>query len=169
VGTPPRGGNFPRRNRIISGLALGVLVVEASERSGALGTARRAAEQGREVFAVPGPIHAPQSRGPHRLIREGAKLVEDLRDVAEELPFGGTVPSAGSSPGDGTGTELGEEARRVLEAVGHSPSSPDQVAEDCGLTPDRVSAILLDLEIEGFIAAEPGGFYTRLPDGNKGP
>lgn len=169
VGTPPRGGNFPRRNRIISGLAFGALVVEASERSGALGTARRAAEQGREVFAVPGSIHSPQSRGPHRLIREGAKLVEDLADISEELPSTARVPTRSPDGDADSGTPSDPEARQVLDALDFTPLSQDQVAEKSGLTPDRVSAILLDLEIEGLIATEPGGFYTRLPDGNEGP
>lgn len=169
VGTPPRGGNFPRRNRIISGLAFGVLVVEASERSGALGTARRAAEQGREVFAVPGSIHSPQSRGPHRLIREGAKLVEDMADISEELPSSTRVPTRSPEGDVSNGTPLDSETRQVLNALDFTPLSQDQVAEQSGLTPERVSAILLDLEIEGLIAAEAGGFYTRLPDGNEGP
>ena len=168
IGTPPRGGNFPRRNRIVSGLSLGVLVVEAAQRSGALTTARWAGSQGREVMAVPGSIHSPQSRGPHTLIRQGAKLVETLADIAEELPQGGAVPwqtAAHGEPGPG----LSAEQRRVTSCVDFAPTAPDLVVARSGLTPDRVSAILLELEIQGVVAAEPGGFYIRLPaDGAQG-
>jgi DNA processing protein len=168
VGSPPRGGHFPRRNRIVSGLSLGVLVVEAGQRSGALTTARWAGSQGREVMAVPGSIHSPQSRGPHALIRQGAKLVETLADVAEELPHTQGVPrptATSEEPGPG----LSAEQARVASSVDFAPTAPDLVVARSGLTPDRVSAILLELEIQGVVAAEPGGFYIRLPaDGAQG-
>ena len=168
VGAPPRRNHFPQRNRIVSGLSLGVLVVEAGLRSGALTTARWAGSQGREVMAVPGSIHSPQSRGPHSLIRQGAKLVETLADIAEELPRGRTVPSE-TAGDDAAVAALPAEHARVASCVDHGPTAPDLVVARSGLTPDRVSAILLELEIQGVVAAEPGGFYIRLPaDGAQG-
>ncbi len=167
VGTPPRAGNFPRRNRIISGLALGVLVVEAGTRSGALTTARWAGSQGREIFAIPGSIHAPQSRGPHRLIREGAKLVESLADIVEELrPQAGVgaVTSPGGENGDGL-SGLSPDQERVAASLDFEPTALDAVVARSGLTPDRVSAILLELEMEGIVATEAGGLYCRIPHG----
>ncbi|HKJ89472.1 MAG TPA: DNA-processing protein DprA [Gammaproteobacteria bacterium] len=169
VGTPPRRANFPRRNRIVSGLSLGVLVVEAGERSGALTTARWAGRQGREVFAIPGSIHSPLSRGPHRLIRDGAKLVETLADLVEELPPPRRVPPEMAEPGAETETALAGEQRIVAHCVDFHPTALDQVVNRSGLTPDRVSAILLELEILGVVAAEPGGFFIRTPaDGARG-
>ncbi|WP_231627310.1 DNA-processing protein DprA [Thiohalorhabdus denitrificans] len=170
VGTPPRRSHFPQRNRIVSGLSLGVLVVEAGERSGALTTARWAGRQGREVLAIPGSIHSPLSRGPHALIREGAKLVETLADVAEELPPPRSVPSeAATAQEPEAATALAGEQRTVAQCVDFHPTALDQVVNRSGLTPDRVSAILLELEILGVVAAEPGGFFIRTPaDGARG-
>ncbi len=166
-GTPARPGHFPRRNRIISGLATGTLVVEASPRSGSLITARCALEQGREVFAIPGSIHNPLARGCHLLIREGsAKLVEQADEILEEIPamltpLSGTQP-AGGSPGDATGEhDLDDEHRRVLDAVGHDPVPLETVLQRTALTPDVVSSILLLLELSGRIEAMPGGRYAR--------
>lgn len=170
VGAPPRAGHFPRRNRIVSGLALGVLVVEAGVRSGALTTARCAGSQGREIYAIPGSIHSPQSRGPHRLIREGAKLVESLEDIVEELRPGATVGAKAAPAEEGDSlTGLSEDQGRVAASLGFEPTSLDTVVTRSGLTPNRVSAILLELEMEGIVAAEPGGFFSRRPHGIQRP
>ncbi len=167
TGVPPQGPNFPQRNRIISGLSLGVLVVEAGPRSGALTTARWAGRQGREVWAIPGPIQSPLSRGPHRLIREGAKLVETLVDIAEELPQSGPSQlGLASSPRETEPPDAGltSDQQAVLQAVELQATAPEQVAARSGLTPHRVSGILLELEIRGLVASEPGGFFTRLAE-----
>lgn len=164
-GTQPRVENFPRRNRIISGLSLGVLVVEATLRSGSLITARLALEQGREVFAIPGSIHNPQARGCHALIREGAKLVESAQDIMVELGalLGGlswssenTGPSGGAADGQND-----SEHRHLLEAMGYDPISIDQLIERTGLTAESVSSMLLVLELDGHVSSAPGGYYTR--------
>jgi DNA processing protein len=153
LGTVAAASNFPRRNRIICGLALGVLVVEAAMESGSLITARLAGEQGRELFAIPGSIHSPLSRGCHALIKDGAKLVESAQDVLSELriesPF--AEPSQ-TSPARDTG---------LLAWMGHDPCSIDVLAQRSGLTPDVVSAMLLALELEGKVAGLPGGRYQR--------
>ncbi|HCO44389.1 MAG TPA: DNA-protecting protein DprA [Gammaproteobacteria bacterium] len=156
VGTPPRGFNFPRRNRIISGLSLGVLVVEAGARSGSLITARLAADQGREVFAVPGGIHNPLTRGCHALIREGAKLVESVADILVELPplpGGHTVHAAPSA--------CGAEPDPVLANLGDAPASLDLLVQRTGLTVEEVSTMLLTLQLDGLVTALPGGLYGR--------
>jgi DNA processing protein len=158
--------NFPRRNRIISGLSMGTLVVEAAVRSGSLITARFAAEQGREVFAIPGSIHNPMARGCHSLIRQGAKLVETAADILEEL--GALVQltlednvqnrrEPSSAP-----AQLDEDYRRLLEYLGHELVSVDSLVERCGLTAEAVSSMLLILELQGLVAAAPGGLYSRL-------
>jgi DNA processing protein len=157
VGTPPKSGHFPRRNRIISGLSLGVLVVEAALESGSLITARLASEQGRDVFALPGSIHSPLSKGCHRLIKQGAKLVESAADVLEEL--GRVLPvfapaGAASRPSAG--------ADGLLDALAGGPLAPDQLAERLGLTVAEVSVKLLAAELEGGVAKLPGGLYQRL-------
>ena len=154
LGEPSRAGNFPRRNRIISGLARGVLVVEAHLESGSLITARLAAEQGREVFAIPGSIHAPLSKGCHRLIKQGAKLVDSIHDILEEL---GAAPISEVSPAN-TDTPL----QPLLEHMGCDAVSVDVLVQSSGLTSDRVSAMLLSLELEGKVASVPGGRYQRL-------
>lgn len=161
-GTTPRPEHFPRRNRIISGLSLGTLVVEAALRSGSLITARYAAEQGREVFAIPGSIHNPLSRGCHALIRQGAKLVETVADILEELgPLGRSCHEA--APDTETGwMALDETQRCVLECVGFEPTSIDMVVERSGLTPEIVSSILLVLELHDQVTPTPGGMYTRV-------
>ena len=173
-GTPPRPENFPRRNRLISGLCLGVLVVEASLRSGSLITARLAADEGREVFAIPGSVDNPLSRGCHALIRDGAKLVESVVDVIEELahPGGLQGPPASSEPAASddsadAGGGSGGSARRVLDAVGHDPITLDRLVEHTGLTPDRLSSILLSLELDGRLDALPGGRYVRVASGRR--
>lgn len=168
-GTPPLPGNFPRRNRLISGLSLGVLVVEASQRSGSLITARLAADEGREVFAVPGSVDSPLSRGCHALIRDGAKLVESIADVFEEIVYPGPPPvPRGTSPaaeeefGDAIGAP-GAVERSVLDAVGHDPATLDQLVDWSGMPASRLAAALLALEIDGRIEALPGGRYVRVP------
>lgn len=156
LGTPALAGNFPRRNRLIAGLAEGVLVVEAAERSGSLITARLAGELGREVFAIPGSIHSPLSKGCHLLIKQGAKLVESARDVLEELSPA-TVPPAGPAPGADAGP-----AGPVLEAMGFDPCDVETLACRSGLTPDALYAILLQTELEGRVARLPDGRYQRI-------
>ncbi|MGQ9862321.1 MAG: DNA-processing protein DprA [Thiobacillaceae bacterium] len=156
LGTPPRPGQFPRRNRIISGLSLGVLVVEASLDSGSLITARLAAEQGREVFALPGSIHSPLSKGCHRLIREGAKLVDSVADILEELRWQWQAPIPSPPP---TGQAAGD---ALLELMGPDPVGLDTLVNLSGLTVDTLSAMLLSLELDGRVATLPGGLYQRL-------
>jgi len=154
LGTPPNAANFPRRNRLISGLARGCLVVEAALDSGSLITARLAAEQGREVLAIPGSIHSPLSKGCHALIKQGAKLVESAQDVLEE--FGGARAPDTTPPESGAGHGL-------LDKMGFDPCDIDQLIARSGLTTEVVSAILLQLELEGKIASLPGGLYQRIP------
>ena len=152
LGTPPRPGHFPRRNRLISGLALGVLVVEAAPQSGSLITARLAAEQGREVFAIPGSIHSPLAKGCHQLIREGAKLVESAEDILEELRWQWSPPTPQADP----------PAEGLIAQLGTEPVGLDTLLTRSGLTVDRLSAMLLTLELEGRVAQLPGGLYQRL-------
>jgi DNA processing protein len=153
--TPPLPGNFPRRNRLISGLARGVLVIEASERSGSLCTAHLAAEQNREVFAVPGSIHYTMSKGCHKLIKEGAKLVESAADVLQELGFAGRAESARTRRSN-------KKSNPILAAMGHDPVSVDQLIQMTGLGPSECAAQLSLLEIEGRIEAIDGGRFVRL-------
>jgi DNA processing protein len=161
LGTAALPGNFPRRNRLIAGIALGCLVVEAAARSGSLITARLAIEAGREVFAIPGSIHSPLSKGCHALIRQGAKLVETAQDILEELRW--TTPAAVSpAPTFLDEAVPGAEAAALLEQLGHDPASLDALATRSGLTPERLLAMLLPLELEGRVAQLPGGLYQRL-------
>ncbi len=165
VGTPPLAENFPRRNRIISGLSLGTLVVEAALRSGSLITARLAAEQGREVFAIPGSIHNPLARGCHHLIRQGAKLVETAQDIIMELgPLAGSCQQAVTSsiPSTDEPAQLGEEYAQLLEIMGFDPIPIDRLVVRSGLTAAEVSSMLLQLELGGRVASNPGGIYNRL-------
>jgi DNA processing protein len=162
TGTPPLADHFPRRNRVISGLSLGVLVVEAARESGSLITARLAAEQGREVFAIPGSIHSPMSRGPHRLIRLGAKLTESVHDILEELAAQLGEAFAPARDHDDTAAPLDPERQRVLDAVGFEPTPFDRLIERLALPVDALSAALLTLELDGRIASAPGGAYQRL-------
>lgn len=163
TGTPPRRGNFPRRNRVLAGLALGTLVVEAALQSGSLITARLAGENGREVFALPGSIHNPLARGCHALIRDGAKLVETATDVFEELagqlgrkpPSRGPLQQTDERPPD-------PQHAAVLEALGHDPRTTDELVALTGFPAAEVSSILLLLEMQGHVSSESGGQFTRL-------
>jgi DNA processing protein len=157
LGTPAVASNFPRRNRLISGLARGVLVVEAAISSGSLITARIAAEQGRDVFAVPGSIHSPMAKGCHALIKQGAKLVESAADVLDELAIAGTPTTAASA--DATADIAGES---LLAHLGHEVCDIDSLAARAGLTPAEVSSMLLSLELDGKVASLPGGRVQRL-------
>lgn len=155
LGTPAIASNFPRRNRIISGLSRGILVVEAALESGSLITARLAGEQGREVFAIPGSIHSPVARGCHKLIRQGAKLVETAQDILEELgDFSeeANSPISSSYPADNP----------VLSAIGYDPCGLDELVERTGLPADQLLGELLMLELAGAVAALPGNSYQRL-------
>lgn len=167
-GVPPLRANFPQRNRVISGLALGVLVVEAARQSGSLITARHAGEQGRETFAIPGSIHNPLSRGCHQLIRSGAKLVESAADILDELRIPFSIQSlepaktvAGEVPGEPP--PLDKEYEILLDALGFDPTGVDTIVERTGLPADSVASMLLILELEGRIAPHPGGRYSRAP------
>jgi DNA processing protein len=175
-GTPGRAENFPRRNRIIAGLSLGTLVIEASVQSGSLITARLAAEQGREVFAIPGSIHNPLARGCHQLIRQGAKLVETADEVVEELGAlaqslsdalrsrlspraNPDTPSSSAMPADPHAHD--PDYARLLAALGHETQSLDILSERSGLTVAALSSMLLLLELEGIVVAARGGMYAR--------
>jgi DNA processing protein len=176
-GTAARTDHFPRRNRIISGLSLGTVVIEAGLQSGSLITARLAGEQGREVFAVPGSIHNPLARGCHRLIREGARLVESAPEIAESL-----VPAARAlgaelaqrldrSPAErkergqaaSGGWRADPEYQRLLDVLGHDQVALDELAARTGQTAAALSSMLLMLELEGCVEGLPGGRYQRLP------
>ena len=155
LGTPAIAANFPRRNRIISGLSRGVLVVEAAPESGSLITARLAGEQGREVFAIPGSIHSPVARGCHKLIKQGAKLVETANDVLEEL---GNF----ADPETPVETATSVDENPLLAALGHDPRSLDDLVETTGQSADQLLPELLMLELSGQIAPLPGNRYQRL-------
>jgi len=163
-GTPPRAEHFPRRNRIISGLSLGTLVVEAAIRSGSLISARYALEQGREVFAIPGSIHNPLARGCHHLIRQGAKLVETAQDIMDELGALATALDFTATPATDHDRQpqLPDDYAQLLESIGFENTSVDMLVKTTHLTPAEVSSMLLQLEMNGYIAANPGGFYNRL-------
>ncbi len=165
-GTGVRPGHFPRRNRLISGLSLGVLVVEATLRSGSLITAKLAAEQGREVFAIPGSIHNPLARGCHQLIREGAKLVEAAQDVLAELgpQLGPLEPVSDAQDPEGTrdrGEGLDDDYRRLLDSLGFDPVPVDVLVARTGLAAQTVASMLLLLELQGHVSSIPGGRYAR--------
>jgi len=155
LGTPSKAQNFPRRNRIISGLSLGCLVVEANVQSGSLITARLAAEQGREVFAIPGSIHSPVSKGCHQLIKQGAKLVDNIQDVVDEL---GVI----SRENIFLKVQEPSEANPLLDSMGFDPITMEALIEQSGLTSENLSAMLLMLELENKVASLPGGRYQRL-------
>ena len=158
LGTPAIAANFPRRNRLISGLSQGVLVVEAALQSGSLITARSALEQGREVFAIPGSIHSPLAKGCHQLIRQGAKLVESAQDILEELRWHQSAASAQSK----TAPVISADAGLLLEAAGHDPVSVDELARRTSMPMMAIQAGLLELEMQGHIEMLAGGMYRRL-------
>ncbi|PIE82644.1 MAG: DNA-protecting protein DprA [Cardiobacteriales bacterium] len=168
IGTGVRSGHFPRRNRLISGLSIGVLVVEASVKSGSLITARMAAEQGREVFAIPGSIHHPLAKGCHYLIKQGAKLVETAQDIIEELnvtdcsdcekpridDLSQTIPAS---------AEHNDPACRVLlDIMGYDPRHIDELVGQSELTSGEISAMLLMLELDGWVESLAGGMFQRV-------
>lgn len=170
IGTAPTAKNFPRRNRIISGLSLGSLIVEAAQKSGSLITADYANEQGRMVFAIPGSIHNPLARGCHKLIRQGAKLVETASDVMEDLAAQidlstfntptETKHSTGSENSDSDASS--DDNSRLLDAMGYDPVSIDDLVLQTGLTPAALSSMLLVMELQGLIASNGRGSYTRI-------
>jgi DNA processing protein len=175
-GTAARADHFPRRNRIIAGLALGTLVIEAGLRSGSLITARLAAEQGREVFALPGSIHNPLAHGCHRLIRDGARLVEHAAEIVEVLAplaraLGGELAVRLGQPGDGaeadlpvgTGHMADPDYRRLLDELGHEPATMDELVQRTELPAAALSSMLLMLELDVRIERLPGNRYQRLP------
>ena len=172
IGTPPLAENFPRRNRIIAALSQGTLVVEAAVSSGSLITARQALDLGKEVFAIPGSIHSPQSKGCHHLIKQGAKLVESARDVLEELPIQPSAQLANAMisealradfmPAKGKkGLEIPQD-NALLSVMGYDSISLDQLIDRTGISASNLQVQLLELELLGDIARLPGGFYQRI-------
>jgi len=165
IGVKPLAKNFPRRNRIISGLSAGVLVVEAAQRSGSLITAHYAMEQGREVVAIPGSIHNPLSKGCHSLIMQGAKLVENVQDIIDELgPLIHTTMQQAELKEyrmDNT-KDIDDDYKHLLKMMAYEDVSIDQLIEHTGLTADVVSSMLLILELRGVVTASPGGLYARV-------
>lgn len=174
LGTSPKAELFPARNRIIAGLSLGTLVVEAAVRSGSLITARLAQESGREVFAIPGSIHNPMSKGCHALIKQGAKLVESANDILEELApqlkealiaYPHSTPNIpeplAPSPKSLSPESQNQEQQVLLDAMGYDPISIDQLADNTDFTTAELSSMLLILELEGHISSEAGGRYQR--------
>ena len=175
IGTPPRRGNFPRRNSLIAGLCLGTLVVEAARRSGSLITAGLASSYGREVFAIPGSIHSPLSRGCHELIKTGAGLVETADDILRQLNFSAFfsndldarpasqwVPRAAPREGRSTASGMDKDHKILLDALGFEPAEVDELVARTGFKAEAVSSMMLILELEGHVQAAPGGRYSRV-------
>ena len=156
LGTPALAANFPRRNRLISGLSRGCVVIEAALQSGSLITARLANEQGREVFALPGSIHSPLSKGCHRLIKEGAKLVDDVNDILEEFNF--RPASTESVPAHA----VGGPATKLFDLMGYDPCAIDALTLRADMTVDDIAGALLELELSGLIEKLPGNKYRRV-------
>lgn len=166
LGTPPLTANFPKRNRLIAGLAQGTLVVEAALKSGSLITARLTSEQGHDVFAIPGSIHAAQSRGCHALIKQGAKLVESALDVLEELAWPGRLPKTTELIADSPYSERAEgifgDDQQLLTALGFDPVGLEAMQARTGLETAQLQAQLMGLELDGLVARLPGGLFQRL-------
>ncbi len=162
LGTAPRAPNFPRRNRIVSGLSVGTLVVEAAERSGSLITARLASQQGREVFAIPGSIHNPMAKGCHRLIKQGAKLVECAQDILEELSALLQLQLAMPEDTGHKAPTLSGELAELLEHIPYDAISLDELAVLTRWPVSNLQGALLSLEVEGCVEALPGGLYKRI-------
>jgi DNA processing protein len=167
LGTPPRRSNFPRRNRLIAGLTLGTLVVEAARRSGSLITARLANHYGREVFAVPGSIRNPYAQGCHELIKAGAKLVDDIDDILRELNFSAFFANDLEAPPGGANTArpapaMDKDHKILLDALGFDLVDLDLLVVRTGFKPEAVSSMMLILELEGHVQAAPGGRYSRV-------
>ena len=156
LGTPPLGPNFPRRNRVISGMSRGCLVIEAALQSGSLITARFANEQGREVFALPGSIHSPLAKGCHALIKQGAKLVDSANDILEELNLDKTAPATRET------SLLDAESRQLLNLMGYDPCALDILCDRASLGANEVSPVLLKLELAGLVEKLPGSVYRRI-------
>ena len=162
LGTPALAANFPRRNRLVSGLSRGVLVVEAALKSGSLITARLAGEQGRDVFAIPGSIHSPLAKGCHQLIKQGAKLVDDAADILDELGLGKPAKATKKARQTVADLPLDTPENQVLHHLGFDSCGMDTLTARTGLTADALYAILVTLELEGRVATLPGGHYQRL-------
>ena len=160
LGTPPLPPNFPIRNRIIAGLSRGTLVVEAALQSGSLITARLAIEAGRDVFAIPGSIHSPQSRGCHTLIKQGAKLVDSAQDILEELRLPGAP-----APACDTSAASASREEPLLSALGFDPVTLDALVARTGRSPSELNTLLLELELDGRVARLPGQLFQRIAHG----
>jgi DNA processing protein len=161
MGSPPEGGHFPKRNRIISGLSMGVVVVEAGPDSGSLITANFALEQGREVFAIPGNVGAGGSRGTNRLIKDGAKLVESSEDILEEILPQWKREKERIEEVKPRGPELSEEERALYEMLGETPLHIDVMIRESKFEPGKVPSLLLDLELKGLISQWPGKCFSK--------
>ena len=173
LGTAPRRAHFPRRNRIIAGMTLGTLVVEAAYRSGSKITARAANDCGREVFAIPGSIHNPLSRGCHELIKQGAKLTETPDDILSELNFSAFFANDSRAAATGAKRNSGpsgmdKEHKILLDALGFDPADLDMLVVRTGFKPEAVSSMMLILELEGHVQAAPGGRYSRVANRRAG-
>ncbi len=167
IGTAPRRSHFPRRNRIIASMTLGTLVVEAAHGSGSLITARCARDRGREVFAIPGSIHNPLSRGCHQLIKKGAKLAESTDDILKDLNFSGFFGRRSGAPArtaapDSDPAGMDKEHKILLDALGFDPADLDTLIVRTGFKAEAVSSMMLILELEGHVQAAPGGRYSRV-------
>ena len=161
-GTPPEAAHFPSRNRIISGLSLGTVIIEASFRSGSLITARLALEQGREVFAVPGNVDSPWSKGTNRLIREGAKLIMDPEDIIEEVLPQYERPSRPEDRKPSEPIELTPESQKILDLIEANPVHIDTLIQKSGLPSGQVSSLLLDLELKSLVQQLSGKMFKKL-------